>query len=58
MAKIIKVENCQSCPYKRYSVLLYRDVCGHEDGDCWDIKGITPIPQLCPLPEYKEDEIK
>ena len=49
MTKIIKVDSCEDCPYKRYSVLLYRDVCGHEDGDCWDIKPLTSIPRLCPL---------
>ncbi len=53
MTKIIKVEDCNSCPHKRFSSLLNRDVCGHSDGDCWDIKGITPIPQLCPLTDYK-----
>ncbi len=52
--KILEIKNCDSCPYKRYSTLLYRDVCGHEDGDCWDIKPLMPIPKLCPLKDKLE----
>ena len=49
MTKLIIVERCESCPYKRFSAILMRDVCGHLLGDCWDINSPNDINEHCPL---------
>ena len=57
MSKIIKVESCGQCPYNRYSALLCRTVCGHEDNDCETIKDFNSILKTCPLPNGDSESI-
>ena len=60
--KIIRVENCGKCPYRkhinlRYSAQVDFEYCGgfyaHTTNPLdWPIKNVTEIPEWCPL----EDE--
>ncbi len=49
--KILKIENCGSCPYLRWS--WKTDACVKKDNK--KIKDIKIIPKWCPLEDYKDE---
>ena len=54
--KVIILNNCSVCPYKRYNKNKQR-VCRYSDGRIIDV-AVTIIPEWCELEDYCDSNFK